>query len=185
MFIENRGGREGIRTPGLLVANEALSQLSYSPTSSKEILANVEREAKRVRGLRLFRTEEILRGSCPRAERSRQFGRIVVPSSPGGASTYSIPREMWNIESGFLGKVSLSEGHMSRTSKRNMWIAGVLSLVAVSVIIGALRPKRVSGAQSSASPDVEVVQVEQKDVPIFGEWIGTLDGMTNADVRAQ
>jgi hypothetical protein len=26
------GGREGIRTPGLLVANEALSQLSYSPT---------------------------------------------------------------------------------------------------------------------------------------------------------
>ena len=34
------GGREGIRTPGLLVANEALSQLSYSPTSSKSILAN-------------------------------------------------------------------------------------------------------------------------------------------------
>jgi len=29
------------------------------------------------------------------------------------------------------------------------------------------------------------VQVEQKDVPIFGEWIGTLDGFTNADVRAQ
>src|SRR5437660_8041583 len=33
------GGREGIRTPGLLVANEALSQLSYSPTSSNKILA--------------------------------------------------------------------------------------------------------------------------------------------------
>src|SRR6202007_3307555 len=33
------GGREGIRTPGLLVANEALSQLSYSPTSSILILA--------------------------------------------------------------------------------------------------------------------------------------------------
>jgi membrane fusion protein (multidrug efflux system) len=32
---------------------------------------------------------------------------------------------------------------------------------------------------------VEVVQVEQKDVPIFGEWIGTLDGFVNADVRAQ
>ena len=39
--VENVGGREGIRTPGLLVANEALSQLSYSPTSSREILANV------------------------------------------------------------------------------------------------------------------------------------------------
>ena len=34
--VENDGGREGIRTPGLLVANEALSQLSYSPTSSRD-----------------------------------------------------------------------------------------------------------------------------------------------------
>ena len=32
--VERNGGREGIRTLGLLVANEALSQLSYSPTSS-------------------------------------------------------------------------------------------------------------------------------------------------------
>jgi membrane fusion protein (multidrug efflux system) len=32
---------------------------------------------------------------------------------------------------------------------------------------------------------VLVTQVEQKDVPIYGEWIGTLDGFTNADVRAQ
>ncbi len=29
--IAGRGGAEGIRTPGLLIANEALSQLSYSP----------------------------------------------------------------------------------------------------------------------------------------------------------
>ena len=28
------GGREGARTPDLLVANEALSQLSYSPTDT-------------------------------------------------------------------------------------------------------------------------------------------------------
>lgn len=32
---------------------------------------------------------------------------------------------------------------------------------------------------------VEVAQVQQKDVPIYGEWIGTLDGFVNADVRAQ
>jgi membrane fusion protein (multidrug efflux system) len=32
---------------------------------------------------------------------------------------------------------------------------------------------------------VEVVKVEQKEVPIYGEWIGTLDGLVNADVRAQ
>jgi hypothetical protein len=45
MFIDDCGGREGIRTPGLLVANEALSQLSYSPTSSNQILANAPRVA--------------------------------------------------------------------------------------------------------------------------------------------
>src|SRR5262249_35619700 len=30
---------------------------------------------------------------------------------------------------------------------------------------------------------VEVVPVIQKDVPIVGEWIGTLDGSVNADIR--
>jgi membrane fusion protein (multidrug efflux system) len=40
-------------------------------------------------------------------------------------------------------------------------------------------------ASPPPSPEVEVVSVVQKDVPIFHEWIGTLDGFTNADVRAQ
>jgi len=34
-------------------------------------------------------------------------------------------------------------------------------------------------------PEVEVAVVQQKDVPIYGEWIGTLDGYVNADVKAQ
>jgi membrane fusion protein (multidrug efflux system) len=34
-------------------------------------------------------------------------------------------------------------------------------------------------------PDVAVVRVEQEDVPIYGEWIGTLDGMVNAAIKAQ
>ena len=25
--------------------------------------------------------------------------------------------------------------------------------------------------------------VEQKDVPVYGEWIGTLDGMVNAEIH--
>jgi RND family efflux transporter MFP subunit len=32
---------------------------------------------------------------------------------------------------------------------------------------------------------VEVAPVEQKDVPIYSEWIGTLDGFVNADIKAQ
>jgi membrane fusion protein (multidrug efflux system) len=34
-------------------------------------------------------------------------------------------------------------------------------------------------------PNVEVVNVVQKDVPIYGEWVGSLDGLVNATIRAQ
>jgi len=74
---------------------------------------------------------------------------------------------------------------MNTFLKYKVWIGGALGLLVVGLVIGAFYPKHVAGAPPGASPDVEVVQVEQKDVPIFGEWIGTLDGFTNADVRAQ
>jgi len=74
---------------------------------------------------------------------------------------------------------------MNTISNRKLWIAGALFLVVIGIVIGATRPKHASGTQPGASLDVQVVQVEQKDVPIYGEWIGTLDGFSNADVRAQ
>jgi membrane fusion protein (multidrug efflux system) len=74
---------------------------------------------------------------------------------------------------------------MNMLSKYKLLIGGVIGLIVLILIVGALRPKQVSGAQPAAPPIVEVVSVQQKDVPIYGEWIGTLDGLTNADVRAQ
>jgi RND family efflux transporter MFP subunit len=74
---------------------------------------------------------------------------------------------------------------MNTLLKYKFWIGGALGLIVAALILGAMRPKHVSGAQPEGSPVVELVQVEQKDVPIYGEWIGTLDGYVNADVRAQ
>ena len=74
---------------------------------------------------------------------------------------------------------------MNTISKRKLWMAGALFLVVIGIVIGATRPKHASGTPPGGSPDVQVVLVEQKDVPIYGEWIGTLDGFSNADVRAQ
>src|SRR5580704_584067 len=43
-----------------------------------------------------------------------------------------------------------------------------------------------SGAKPTPpAPVVEVVSVQQKDVPVYGEWIGTLAGQVNANVKAQ
>jgi len=45
---------------------------------------------------------------------------------------------------------------------------------------------RSSGAPTPAPPlEVKVVEVEQRDVPIYKEWIGTLDGLVNADIKAE
>ncbi|MGA9669854.1 MAG: efflux RND transporter periplasmic adaptor subunit [Terracidiphilus sp.] len=56
----------------------------------------------------------------------------------------------------------------------------------IALIIGAVHPLRKASATANAIPPViEVTQTEQKDVPIYGEWIGTLDGLVNADVRAE
>jgi len=41
------------------------------------------------------------------------------------------------------------------------------------------------GLPPAGPPSVEVVQVVQKDVPITRDWVATLDGFVNAQIRAQ
>src|ERR1700733_7357570 len=77
------------------------------------------------------------------------------------------------------------EAHMSFSSNRTPWIVGVACLIVVAAIGAELYLNHASGAPPANAPDVQVAVVEQKDVPIYGEWIGTLDGFANADVRAQ
>src|SRR5882672_2461986 len=60
----------------------------------------------------------------------------------------------------------------------------LLLLSAVSLFNIGCREKNAQAGNPPAV-DVEVVQVLQKDVPIYGEWIGTLDGLVDADVKAQ
>jgi membrane fusion protein (multidrug efflux system) len=74
---------------------------------------------------------------------------------------------------------------MKTLSKYKLWVGAAFCLLVVGLFVGTIRPSRVADAHPGALPDVEVAQVEQKDIPIFGEWIGTLDGFVNADVRAQ
>ena len=60
----------------------------------------------------------------------------------------------------------------------------VAPLLVFSLIL-ALIGCRKSQQPTTSPPDVEVVEVMQKDVPIWKEWIGTLDGLWNAQIRPQ
>src|SRR5580698_2863200 len=70
-------------------------------------------------------------------------------------------------------------------SKYKFLIGAALCLVIVAAVIVGIHLKHGSAGKPVAVPDVEVIQVAEKSVPIYDEWIGTLDGLTNADVRAQ
>src|SRR5215470_3154998 len=70
-------------------------------------------------------------------------------------------------------------------SKRYLWGGGVVALIVIGLIVWAIRPHKHAQAAPVSAPEVQVVQVQQQDVPIIHGWIGTLDGFVNADVRAQ
>ena len=57
------------------------------------------------------------------------------------------------------------------------WAAVALIAVALAAS-GCSRPTSAAGPQQP--PDVEVVPVEQRDIPIYREWIGTVDGHPSA-----
>jgi len=64
-------------------------------------------------------------------------------------------------------------------------LVGICSLLSVLIagllLFGCGKEEKVQ----PQAPIVEVVEVIQKDVPVIGEWVGTLDGSVNATIRAQ
>ena len=74
---------------------------------------------------------------------------------------------------------------MKLLSKRKLVIGAAIGLAGLALLVAVLSSKSRPPAQAVPAPEVEVAQVEQKDVPIYSEWIGTLDGMVNAVMTAQ
>src|SRR6202166_4071520 len=67
--------------------------------------------------------------------------------------------------------------------KHMVWASG--AVLAVILLIVMTRSGAKASVQAPPPPIVEVATVEQRDVPVYGEWIGTLTGQVNADVKAQ
>src|SRR5215813_9222104 len=63
-----------------------------------------------------------------------------------------------------------------------------LVIVAVLIIVGMVNLASRSYKPVQAAPrplDVEVVKVKQEDVPVYSDWIGTTEGIVNAELKAQ
>jgi membrane fusion protein, multidrug efflux system len=60
-----------------------------------------------------------------------------------------------------------------------VWLLGLLPLLLVHC------KGETSSAPPTPLPHVDVVEIIQKDVPMYSEWVGTTDGSVNARIRAQ
>jgi len=67
--------------------------------------------------------------------------------------------------------------------KHMAWASGALGAAILVNVVARSGAK--ASVQPPSAPVVQVTAVEQKDVPVYGEWIGTLSGQVNADVKAQ
>lgn len=75
--------------------------------------------------------------------------------------------------------LSKSRRHCTSSFTNSILLLGAIFALFIS---GCEKPKE----QVAASlPTVEVTEVIQKDVPVQQEWVGTLDGMVNAQINAQ
>ena len=61
----------------------------------------------------------------------------------------------------------------------------LLSAAACTLVIATGCGKMSKAAAKQEPLEVQVTEVRQRDVPIYKEWIGTLDGFVNADIKAQ
>src|SRR5215470_11025565 len=74
---------------------------------------------------------------------------------------------------------------MPRVWKHRLVVGTTIGVIVSALLVTLGRAKTQEMAQAVDIPEVEVVQVEQQDVPISSEWIGTLEGMVNATIKAQ
>jgi len=65
----------------------------------------------------------------------------------------------------------------------------MMQALGAGVLAGALlllpACEKKEAAAAPGPPDVQVVEVVQRDVPITREWVGTLDGLVNAQIHAE
>jgi membrane fusion protein, multidrug efflux system len=78
----------------------------------------------------------------------------------------------------------MPSGNRPETLRRFL-IGSPFIIMGISILLFAQGCGKKEKPAAPAPPTVEVVDVIQKDVPIYSDWVATLDGLVNATIRAQ
>jgi RND family efflux transporter MFP subunit len=81
-----------------------------------------------------------------------------------------------------MTKISSSRSSIQSESNKKLVFMALLSGALLLNVIGCTTNKVHA---SAPAPSVEVEPVIQKDVPVQGEWVGTLEGYVNAQIQPQ
>ena len=63
--------------------------------------------------------------------------------------------------------------------------AALLLLAGLALVAGCSKSAKGGGPPQYPPPDVVTTTVQQKDVPVFGDWVANLDGYVNAQIQPQ
>ena len=109
---------------------------------------------------------------------------MLAPSSAGFApylhESIHLARPsnaLWRVEAPLERMVNLLKRRLGK------WTSISVITTAVAFSVGC--STTTEATKAGPPPTVEVIPVEQKNVPIYTEWVGTLDGLVNADIKAQ
>jgi membrane fusion protein (multidrug efflux system) len=82
-----------------------------------------------------------------------------------------------------LLKLNMVEYQNTRTILLS--VPGVIVLVASALLMTACSNRDRKAAATLAAVPVDAVRVRQENVPLAGDWVGTLDGFVNAQIQPQ
>ncbi len=74
---------------------------------------------------------------------------------------------------------------MKNKHKIQIGAAGTVFVIVAIVLITIGRENSTAAAAPPPPPEVQVATVEQRDLPVRHEWIGTLNGLVNAAINAE
>jgi len=118
--------------------------------------------------------------AADRGRRARKFEYITRKSSDLGHGLEQTRRVAATDPTVFSQRENL--GRVRSTGFRSARLVLFLLPATVVFVAGCSSP---NAASSVPRPEVEVASVVQKDVPIYSEWVATLDGYVNAQIQPQ